>query len=74
MMYLLSRSHGVIGIKTCPIGSRSWGLACGTAKKLSSGSTIFHSFGRKHNLFREGDAVGVLLDLNKHTMEFFRYV
>ena len=66
------RSHGVIGIKTCPIGSRSWGLACGTAKKLSHGSTFLNSLGRKHNLFREGDAVGVLLDLSEHIMTFYR--
>jgi hypothetical protein len=66
------RSHGIIGIKTCPIGNRSWGLACGTAKKLSHGSTFLNSLGRKHNLFREGDAVGVMLDLSDHTMEFYR--
>ena len=66
------RSHGVIGIKTCPIGSRSWGLACGTAKKLSHGSTFFNSLGRKHNLFREGDAVGVMLDLSERIMSFYR--
>jgi hypothetical protein len=66
------RSHGVIGIKTCPIGNRSWGLACGTAKKLSHGSTFFNSLGRKHNLFHEGDAVGVLLDLSQHLMTFYR--
>lgn len=65
-------SHGVMGIKTCPIGNRSWGLACGTAKKLSSGSTFLNALGRKHNLFKEGDAVGVLLDLNQHTMAFYR--
>ncbi len=70
----LLRSHGIIGLKTCPIGSRSWGLACGTAKKLSAGSTFLNSLGRKHNLFKEGDNVGVLLDLNDHTMSFYRYV
>ena len=65
----------MIGIKTCPIGNRSWGLACGIAKKLSSRSTLhlgIKSLGRKHNLFKEGDAVGVLLDLNKHKMSFYR--
>ena len=66
------RSHGIIGIKTCPIGNQSWGLACGTAKRLSHGSTFLNSLGRKHNLFREGDAVGVMLDLSDHTMEFYR--
>lgn len=66
------RSHGVIGIKTCPIGSRSWGLACGTAKKLSHGSTFLNSLGRKHNLFHEGDAVGIMLDLSDHIMSFYR--
>lgn len=68
------RPHGVMGIKTCPIGPRSWGLACGTAKKLSSGSTFLHSLGRKHNLFKEGDAVGVLLNLDEHKMSFFKLV
>ena len=72
LSFAFSRSHGIIGIKTCPIGSRSWGLACGTAKKLSSGSTFFNSIGRKHNLFKEGDSVGVLLDLHKHTLSFYR--
>ena len=62
----------MIGIKTCPIGHRSWGLACGTAKKLSSGSSFIHSFRRKHNLFKEGDAVGIMLDLDKHKMSFYR--
>ena len=69
---VFSRSHGVIGIKTCPIGNRSWGLACGTAKKLSHGSTFLNSLGRKHNLFHEGDAVGVMLDLSDHVMSFYR--
>ena len=68
------RPHGVMGIKTCPIGPRSWGLACGTAKKLSSGSTFLDSLGRKHNLFKEGDAVGVLLNLDEHKMAFFKLV
>ena len=71
-MYPTYRSHGVIGIKTCPIGNRSWGLACGTAKKLSHGSTFFNSLGRKHNLFHEGDAVGVMLDLSDHIMTYYR--
>ena len=72
MWFLPSRSHGVIGIKTCPIGSRSWDLACSTAKKLSHGSTFFNSLGRKHNLFREGDVVGVSLDLSEHVMSYYR--
>ena len=72
MYVYICRSHGVIGIRTCPIGSRSWGLACGTAKKLSHGSTFFNSLGRKHNLFHEGDAVRVLLDLSEHIMSFYR--
>ena len=71
-LFVYYRSHGVIGIKTCPIGNRSWGLACGTAKKLSSGSTFLNALGRKHDLFKEGDAVGVLLDLNKHMLSFYR--
>ena len=71
-LLIYCRSHGVMGIKTCPIGNRSWGLACGTAKKLSSGSTFLNALGRKHNLFKEGDAVGVLLDLNQHKMAFYR--
>ena len=62
----------MMGIKTCPIGPRSWGLACGTAKKLSSGSTFLNSLGRKHNLFKEGDAVGVMLNLDEHKMSFFK--
>ena len=66
------RPHGVIGIKTCPIGHRSWGLACGTAKKLSSGNSFISSFRRKHNLFKEGDAVGIMLDLDKRKMAFYR--
>ena len=62
----------MVGIKTCPIGNRSWGLACGTAKKLSHGSTFLNSLGRKHNLFHEGDAVGVMLDLSQHIMSYYR--
>ena len=61
----------MIGIKTCPIGTRSWGLACGTAKKLSHGSTFLNSLGRKHNLFREGDAVGLLLDLSEQSLTYY---
>ncbi len=66
------RSHGVIGIKTCPIGNRSWGLACGTAKKLSSGTFFLGSIGGRHNLFREGDSVGVLLDLDTNKLSFYK--
>ena len=66
------RSHGVIGIKTCPIGNRSWGVACGTAKKLSSGGIFLSSIGRRHDLFREGDVVGVLLDLTEHNLSFYK--
>ena len=72
VFFCIYRPHGVMGIKTCPIGPRSWGLACGTAKKLSSGSTFLDSLGRKHNLFKEGDAVGVLLNLDDHKMAFFK--
>ena len=62
----------MIGIMTSAIGSRSWGLACGTAKKLNRGSTFLQSLVGKHRMFHEGDAVGVLLDLTAHKMAFYK--
>lgn len=66
------RSHTFISTRCCPLCKKFWAIACGTGKKLSHltprrGSTYFR---RDH--FSENDQVGILLDLDKHTMEFYR--
>lgn len=66
------RSHVFISTRCCPLCKLFWAMACGTGKKLSHqtprrGITYFRG-----DHFSEKDRVGVLLDLEKHTLEFYK--
>ena len=66
------RSHAFISTRCCPLCKQFWAMACGTGKKLSHQTPRRGITFLRGDHFSENDRVGVLLDLEKHTLEFYK--
>ena len=66
------RSHAFISMRCCPLCKQFWAIACGTGKKLSHQTSRRGSTYLRGDHFSEHDRLGILLDLDKHTLGFYR--
>jgi len=66
------KSHAFISSRCCPLSKHFWAIACGTGKKLSHQTTRRGSAYMRGKQFNENDQVGVLLDLDNHSLEFYK--
>lgn len=66
------RSHSFISSRCCPISKQFWAIACGTGKKISHNTSRRGSAYFRGDHFNENDRLGILLDLEQHSLEFYR--
>lgn len=66
------RSHTFISTRCCPLCKQFWAIACGTGKKLSHQTSRRGNTYVRGNHFSENDNLGILLNLEEHSLEFYR--